>query len=551
MGWIFVIGLIIVILGNISNSILTNFEGKYNKQKMGIIDERMKDTGAFINNAKLIKMFAWEEKFLNKINISRRKEMDLRKIEMTFRVLTLVQYFSIPLLINLCIFGYYYSTSESLKSGLAFTLICYIELIRYPMHNLAYTISSIVMGYVSQSRILAFINCKGINTQEYITREKDKGEIALRITGSYKWEDETYETYEMNRDENIYSCNSPTKHINPRFELSDINLDIKKGEFIAIVGATASGKSSLLSCILGELQPRDPESQIYINGCIAYSGQNPWIQNATLKENILFGREYNNTKFREIMRICGLDIDVRAFKHGEDTLIGEKGITLSGGQKARVALARAVYSEHEIYLLDDILSAVDAHVAKLIMGDCLLGYLGGYNYTRVLVTHNLQILPHVHRIIVLKEGRVVAFDTFTTLMEGDQFRFNYEEGGGMGMGMGMGNIGNIGTNYNYNHDDIELKLKKEISLSEQFSDSEHLHPSQHQKAEELSEQEDRNTGRVTCSMYHNFASALGHPIFALLLLCMYIYIYIYSILHIQCNLESQRLYAHEMGGNLR
>ena len=572
VGWIFVLGVGVVIIGGIVSSIFTNYEAKNNEAKKSLIDKRMKDTGAFINNAKLIKMYAWEEKFLNKINVTRKTEMYIRKIEMVFRTLISVLYFSVPLQITLSIFGYYYATSEELNSTIVFTLLSYIEIIRDPMTWLAYTISTMIQGYVSQSRILAFISCKEINTEGVTRSSNQEGEIALTIQGSYKWEEEDTDIkssqiseLKMNKETEIRALNNHDHDdINtqnestdsaPKFSLSDINLNIEKGEFIAIVGATASGKSSLLSCILGELLPTDPESHIYINGLIAYSGQNPWIQNTTFRDNILFGREYKYNKFSEIMRICGLDIDLAAFPKGENTLIGEKGITLSGGQKARVALARAIYSEQDIYLLDDVLSAVDAHVAKLIMGDCLLNYLGGY--TRVLVTHNLQILPDVDRIIVLKEGKVVGFDTFSRLMKDEEFRLNYEEyirvvtkEGGTGTDMGS----HLGVEGDYLDDimleglndieAVELKLKKELSehLSEHPQNSVKVneYKSEHKKEEgEVNEEEDRNIGKVTCSMYQKFGSALGYPMFVLLVLCNYIYIYIYSIFHIQWNLEGE------------
>ena len=576
VGWIFVLGVGVVIIGGIVSSIFTNYEAKNNEAKKSLIDKRMKDTGAFINNAKLIKMYAWEEKFLNKINVTRKTEMYIRKIEMVFRTLISVLYFSVPLQITLSIFAYYYATSEELNSTIVFTLLSYIEIIRDPITWLAYTISTMIQGYVSQSRILAFISCKEINTEGVTRNSNQEGEIALTIQGSYKWEEEDTDIkssqigeIKMNKEteiralnnhdhDDIHTQNESTDSV-PKFSLSDINLYIEKGEFIAIVGATASGKSSLLSCILGELLPTDPESHIYINGLLAYSGQNPWIQNTTFRDNILFGGEYKHNKFSEIMRICGLDIDLAAFPKGENTLIGEKGITLSGGQKARVALARAIYSEQDIYLLDDVLSAVDAHVAKLIMGDCLLNYLGGY--TRVLVTHNLQILPDVDRIIVLKEGKVVGFDTFSRLMKGEEFRLNYEEyirvvtkEGGLGgkctdtdtgthLGVGGDNLGDIMLEGLNDIEAVELKLKKELSehLSEHPQNSVKVneYKSEHKMEGEVNEEEDRNIGKVTCSMYQKFGSALRYPMFVLLVLCNYIYIYIYSILYIEWNLEGE------------
>jgi len=186
--------------------------------------------------------------------------------------------------------------------------------------------------------------------------------------------------------------------------LKNINLDIKKGELVMITGRVGSGKSSLLAAILGEINMLD--GHVSRSGTIAYVPQSCWIRNASVKDNVTFSTPFDRTKFDATLKACVLDIDIQTLPAGEDTEIGERGINLSGGQKARVQLARAVYTGANIFLLDDPLSAVDTHVARRLMDECVLGVLK--NVTRVLVTHQVQFLTHADRIIVVDDGQIVA-----------------------------------------------------------------------------------------------------------------------------------------------
>jgi len=151
--------------------------------------------------------------------------------------------------------------------------------------------------------------------------------------------------------------------------------------------------------------PTDRPS-IEINGSVAYAAQKPWIVNATIKENILFYNEWNEHKYKEAVRTSCLQSDLKMLIKQDETEIGEKGVNLSGGQKARVALARAIYANSDIYLLDDPLSAVDAHVGKFILQECLTGLLR--EKTRILVTHKIESLKYVDYIYIFKAGEIVV-----------------------------------------------------------------------------------------------------------------------------------------------
>ena len=201
--------------------------------------------------------------------------------------------------------------------------------------------------------------------------------------------------------------------------LSEITLDVRNGNMLAITGAVGSGKSSLLTAILGELPLY--RGSISYHGKVAYVSQMPWAFSGTIRENILFGLAFNEERFQQIVHVCELKKDLANFGNGDLTEIGQRGITLSGGQKARVGLARAVYSGADIYLLDDPLSAVDAKVGRRLFESCILGHLSGH--IRLLVTHQLQYLKDVDRVLVMENGSIIHQGEYAEILDVDQGAF--------------------------------------------------------------------------------------------------------------------------------
>ncbi|XP_045455242.1 ATP-binding cassette sub-family C member 4-like [Melitaea cinxia] len=194
--------------------------------------------------------------------------------------------------------------------------------------------------------------------------------------------------------------------------LKNISLRIRKGKLCAIIGAVGSGKSSVLQLILKELPAATGSVSIY--GDISYASQEAWLFPSTVRENILFGLPYDPVKYKKVCSVCTLEKDFKQFPYGDQTLVGERGVSLSGGQRARINLARAVYREADIYLLDDPLSAVDANVGRLLFEGCINGYLKGR--TRILVTHQIHFLKAADTIIVLNEGGIENMGTFDELV---------------------------------------------------------------------------------------------------------------------------------------
>ncbi|KAA6380701.1 MAG: putative Multidrug resistance-associated protein [Streblomastix strix] len=213
------------------------------------------------------------------------------------------------------------------------------------------------------------------------------------------------------------SSPTPSAQIEPgnskRPTLKDISFQLPKGSLTMVIGTVGSGKSSICSALIGDIEKQSGE--IYMSGSIAYCPQTAWINNNTVRGNITFGCSYKKKKYNEIVRICALDQDFKTLAAGDMTAIGEKGINLSGGQKARIQLARAVYSDRDIYILDDPLSAVDAHVGRLIFEECIDGRLKGK--TRLLITNQLQYIDKADNIIVLEKGRIIGQGTSQQLKE--------------------------------------------------------------------------------------------------------------------------------------
>lgn len=210
----------------------------------------------------------------------------------------------------------------------------------------------------------------------------------------------------------------------PTITLQDINFSIEPGMLVAVVGPVGSGKSSLLSAILGEMEPLN-DSKVHIpqseaskstSGFVSYCSQSPWVVNDTLRGNIIFGREYDEQRYKKIIELCALVDDFAILPAGDMTEIGERGINLSGGQKARVSLARAMYAKStKILLLDDPLSAVDSHVGEHLFAKAIAGE-ETKNTTRVLVTHHVHFLPRCDKVIVMNQGRIEHQGTYADLI---------------------------------------------------------------------------------------------------------------------------------------
>lgn len=201
--------------------------------------------------------------------------------------------------------------------------------------------------------------------------------------------------------------------------LSELNIKIKSGKLYAIIGSVGSGKSSILQLLLGELPIYSGD--VLINGDISYGSQESWLFSGSVRNNILFGLPFDKLRYQETVKHCALLTDFQQLPHGDKTFVGERGSALSGGQRARVSLARAVYKNASIYLLDDPLSAVDSQVGKHLFDECIgpNGYLARQRATRILVTHQVHFLKDADWVVVMNEGKVLRQGTYNDVMDID------------------------------------------------------------------------------------------------------------------------------------
>eukprot|EP00833_Pecoramyces_ruminatium_P002079 jgi/Orpsp1_1/1176111/evm.model.c7180000056461.1 len=304
-------------------------------------------------------------------------------------------------------------------------------------------------------------------------------------------------------DENINTngniINGENVEIKPMesFRLNDINIHIKRGSLTAIVGTVGSGKSSLINAIIGEMKRE--EGKIIHGGTFSYCSQQAWIQNATIRNNILFGKDYNEELYDKVIDCCCLTHDLEIFQDGDMTEIGERGITLSGGQKQRINLARAVYYDSDIILMDDPLSAVDAHVSRDLFDNCITGALAGK--TRVLVTHQLHVLPKVDYIIVMKGGRIEEQGKYDELMkkEGEFSRLMRTYGG-----IDDEKSKSSDSDSDSDSDTDKKENKKKESDAKKASKLE-----KKDKGKALMTQEERAVGSIDSKVYKGYLKAAG------------------------------------------
>uniref|UniRef100_A0A8D0F9M8 Canalicular multispecific organic anion transporter 2 n=1 Tax=Strix occidentalis caurina TaxID=311401 RepID=A0A8D0F9M8_STROC len=360
------------------NSAIAMKTRAFQVEQMRYKDSRIKLMNEILGGMKVLKLYAWEPSFLEKVLEIRKNELRVLKKSAYLNSLSTFAWISAPFLVALTTFAVYVSVNEKniLDAEKAFVSLSLFNILKFPLSMLPQVISNITS--VSLKRIQQFLSHD----------ELDPNCVETKVI-------------------------APGKDIT--CFLHSINLLVPSGALVAIVGPVGCGKSSLVSALLGEMEKL--EGEVAVKGSVAYVPQQAWIQNATLKDNILFGQASNEQKYQNVLEACALKTDLEVLPGGDQTEIGEKGINLSGGQRQRVSLARAVYSNSDIYLLDDPLSAVDSHVAKHIF-DKVIGPDGVLKgKTRILVTHGISFLPQVDHIVVVVDGKISEMGSYQDLLK--------------------------------------------------------------------------------------------------------------------------------------
>uniref|UniRef100_A0A6I8MXX3 Multidrug resistance-associated protein 1 n=2 Tax=Ornithorhynchus anatinus TaxID=9258 RepID=A0A6I8MXX3_ORNAN len=390
-------GVAVMILMVPINAVMAMKTKTYQVAHMKSKDNRIKLMHEILNGIKVLKLYAWELAFKKKVLEIRQEELKVLKKSAYLAAVGTFTWVCTPFLVALSTFAVYMTIDENniLDAQKAFVSLALFNILRFPLNILPMVISSIVQASVSLKRLRIFLSHEELEPDSVVRCSvKNAGGNSISVTNA---------TFTWSRND------PPT--------LTGITFAVPEGSLIAVVGQVGCGKSSLLSALLAEMDK--VEGHVAIKGSIAYVPQQAWIQNASLRENILFGRQPEERHYKQVIEACALLPDLEILPSGDWTEIGEKGVNLSGGQKQRVSLARSVYCDADVYLFDDPLSAVDAHVGKHIF-EKVIGPKGLLrNKTRILVTHGISYLPQVDKIIVMSEGKISEMGSHQELLERD------------------------------------------------------------------------------------------------------------------------------------
>ncbi|KAL2137148.1 hypothetical protein VTI74DRAFT_7695 [Chaetomium olivicolor] len=396
VGWSMLAGIGVMIIMIPINGMIARIMKNLQKQQMKNKDARSRLIAEIVNNMKSIKLYAWGAAFMNKLNYIRNDQelKNLRKIG-AGQAFANFTWSSTPFLVSCSTFAVFVlTTNRPLTTDIVFPALALFNLLTFPLAVLPMVITSVIEASVAVGRLTSYLTAEEIQPEAVVVKPAAEamGEETVQIRdGSFSW----------NRHEN-------------KTVLKDINFSAHKGDLSCIVGRVGAGKSSLLQSILGDLFK--VKGEVTVHGTVAYVAQSPWIMNATVRENIIFGYRYDSNFYEKTVKACALLDDFAQLPDGDETVVGERGISLSGGQKARVALARAVYARADVYLLDDCLSAVDSHVGRHII-DNVLGPKGLLSSkTRILATNSIPVLVESDYISMLKDGEIVEKGTYRQLM---------------------------------------------------------------------------------------------------------------------------------------
>ncbi|KAF9937640.1 Multidrug resistance-associated protein 1 [Mortierella alpina] len=357
-----------------------------------ITTQRVHLMSEILTAIKLIKFYAWEAPFQAQIDEVRAKELHLFKRNLQIKAINMAVVFALPVVVAVCSLAVYNAKRTGpIDSSVVFTALSIFNTLRYPFLMLPIAVKSTSGARLALQRLNDFLTqAEVVPLQEYPSSEG--GNVALELTdGEFTWDGDE---------------SGPA--------LSGINLKVKRGEVVAIVGDVGSGKSSFIAALLGQIRQTGTGPKLKLYGKSSYVPQEAWLINVNLRENIVFGKDFEQERYNTVVKVCALERDLTLLSHGDMTEIGERGSNLSGGQKQRVSLARAVYHKSDIVLMDDPLSAVDQNVGRHIFDQCIRGFLS--DRTVIIVTHQLQYLHRCDKVVMLQSGRIAYQGTYNELM---------------------------------------------------------------------------------------------------------------------------------------
>ncbi|KAJ2903978.1 hypothetical protein MKZ38_009033 [Zalerion maritima] len=406
-----------------------------------VTDRRVGLTQEVLQNVRFVKYFGWESSFLTRLREIRATEIKHIQILLAMRNAINAVSLSLPVFASMLSFITYSLTSHDLAPAEVFSSLAMFNGLRLPLNLLPLVIGQIVDAWSSVERIEEFLLAE---ESEESARWEPEGQNAIELhDASFTWE-KTQALKNLGASvegQKTKGAGSPAnKEPKPTegsasrpisaegqssngstlvddseavpFHISELNIAISRNELVAVIGSVGSGKSSLLAAMAGDM--RKTAGEVVLGASRALCPQYAWIQNTTVRNNILFGKDMNRTWYKDVIEACALKQDMDMLPAGDMTEIGERGITISGGQKQRLNIARAIYFDADVVIMDDPLSAVDAHVGRHIFDNAILGLLK--DKARILATHQLWVLSRCDRIVWMENGKIQAVDTFDNLM---------------------------------------------------------------------------------------------------------------------------------------
>ncbi|KAL2915593.1 hypothetical protein HK105_204778 [Polyrhizophydium stewartii] len=446
LGWPALVGLtLLIVMGPIQDR-LWRIMARIRAEVAPLTDKRVRLTQEGIQGIRVLKFFAWEKPFLQQIEDLRKKEVRLNLKKSIFLAFLSTIAFAIPSFAASITFIIYSVTAGgNLDPARIFASLAWFNQLPFPLMFIPQVFSAYADATVAIKRIQELLLAPEIEAPATI--EPNAPNAVEIVDGEFNWDsmppsDDSADAAdgtakakaarpprwflikpkgdkdggeELEPVSDSSTATLPAIEEAPKSTLRNINIAIPRGKLVAVVGSVGSGKSSLLNALVGEM--KRVKGTVTFSSRLGYAPQQAWIQNASVKDNILFGQPFDEERYHAAIRDCSLEKDLEILADGDLTQIGERGINLSGGQKQRVNLARMVYFNADIVLLDDPLSAVDAHVGRALFDNCIQGALAGK--TRILVTHQLHFLPRVDYVIVMSDGEVSEQGTFSELMAAD------------------------------------------------------------------------------------------------------------------------------------
>ena len=395
IGYSFIAGLIFAILLLGINKFISYKIALITNKLLAFKDHRIKLTTKLITGYKTIKMNNWQDIYNKQIDAARKKEMRMLKQKKMLDAICVYFWATTPVVTSFLTFGTFVLFGNKLTASNVFTSLALLNMLINPLNSLPWVFTGILESWISVNRIQAFLdsNWDEDMMDDECRLEKGGENPPIDPEHAVKFEDVVCE------------------HVADGFLLGPIDLKVKRGEFLGIIGQVGSGKTSLLNAILNEVKRKreglleSGRIELNLNGKgIGYVSQTPWLQNDTIKNNILFGKSYEYKYYHDVIDACDLRKDFETFNDYDNELISDRGVSLSGGQKARIALARALYQNFDLYLIDDPFNSLDQHVSSHIYENCILKHLS--SKTRIVCTNQIEYLKDADRVVVMENGGV-------------------------------------------------------------------------------------------------------------------------------------------------